>query len=131
MNHLESLYKNNQNENIYNKLESKDDSLKLKKKCVSSFNFQSQSNNEFEKCDLKINFKLLDNFLHEYKEKNNPKKYEFIENNFFTKNNNNEYVIKNKEFPLKIQIPFDILDNHPIFIVEKINDKNNNCNIII
>ena len=32
MNHLESLYINNQNEKINNKLQSKKDSLKMKKK---------------------------------------------------------------------------------------------------
>ena len=131
MNHLESLYENNQNENFNNKLESNEDFFKLKKKSISSFNFHLHSNNEIEKSNLKNNFKILDNFLHEYNDKNNQKKHEFKENNIITKNINNKYVMENKESPLKIQIPFDILDNHPLFIVKKINDKNNNCNIII
>ena len=45
MNHLESLYENNQNENFNNKLESKEDFFKLKKKSISSFNFHLHSNN--------------------------------------------------------------------------------------
>ena len=131
MNHLESLYINNQNEKINNKLQSIKDSLKMKKKYESPSNIQLNSNKELEESNFNINFKLLDNVLYQFKENKNQKKNDFKENNNLNKNINNEYVIKNKESPLKIQIPFDILDNHPIFIVEKINDKNNNCNIII
>ena len=131
MNHLESLYINNQNEKINNKLQSKKDSLKMKKKYESPSSIQLNSNKELEESNFNINFKLLDNVLYQFKENKNQKKNDFKENNNLNKNINNEYVIKNKESPLKIQIPFDILDNHPIFIVEKINDKNNNCNIII
>ena len=81
---------------------------------------EAKINNDILKDNNQKKF-ITTNFINE----NISEKNSYFKNNFFSKDNlmgNN----KNKESSLKIQIPFDVMDNHPVFFVQRTNDKNKN-----
>ena len=148
MNVFGSLSINSKNENcIINKSDSKHESLKIKLQSSPIKNSANSELNEInknnlEKSNLKINFEILDNKLNNNVIKSQKNIIKIKEKNNIYSNNGSQLnnVIekntkKNQESNLKIKIPFDVLDNHPLFLVKRVNEKNKNCklkfNIII
>lgn len=149
MNVFGSLSINSKNENsIINKSDSKHESLKIKLqsspiKNSANSELNEINNNNLEKSNLKINFELLNNNINNNDVKNQKniiinsqnqeKKNISLNNNCninYSQSNNIPVnnIINNQESSLKIKIPFDIFDNHPIFLVQRIDEKNKNCN---
>ena len=148
MNVFGSLSINSKTENcIINKSDSKHESLKIKLQSSPIKNSGNSELNEInknnlEKSNLKINFEILDNKLNNNVIKSQKNIIKIKEKNNIYSNNGSQLnnVIekntkKNQESNLKIKIPFDVLDNHPLFLVKRVNEKNKNCklkfNIII
>ena len=150
MNFFDSSFINSPKENYFvNKLDSKNECIKIKlqNSTIGNFNnYQVCSNdsyNNLEKSNLKINFELLNNNINNNDVKNQKniiinsqnqeKKNISLNNNCninYSQSNNIPVnnIINNQESSLKIKIPFDIFDNHPIFLVQRIDEKNKNCN---
>ena len=143
MNVFGSLSINSKNENcIVNKSDSKHESLKIKLqsspiKNSANSELNEINNNNLEKSNLKINFEILDNKLNNNVIKSQKNIIKIKEKNNIYSNNGSQLnnVIekntkKNQESNLKIKIPFDVLDNHPLFLVKRVNEKNKNCKLI-
>ena len=149
MNFFDSSFINSPKENYFvNKLDSKNECIKIKLQNSTNGNFNNyqvcsnDSYNNLEKSNLKINFEILDNKLNNNVIKSQKNIIKIKEKNNIYSNNGSQLnnVIekntkKNQESNLKIKIPFDVLDNHPLFLVKRVNEKNKNCklkfNIII
>ena len=140
MNVFGSLSINSKTENcIINKSDSKHESLKIKLQSSPIKNSGNSELNEInknnlEKSNLKINFEILDNKLNNNVIKSQKNIIKIKEKNNIYSNNGSQLnnVIekntkKNQESNLKIKIPIDVLDNHPLFLVKRVNEKNKNC----
>ena len=123
MNISKSLFENSEKEKLDNKLEIITNSSELKKQkaklIINSYN-NSSHNIISQNNENKININNIYN-NNNYQEENNKLSNDDI-------NDNN--IINNKVSPLKIKIPYEIMDNHPIFLVQRIEEKNKNCNNI-
>ena len=122
MNISKSLFLNTGNEKMdNNKLGIINNSLEIKnqktKLIINSYN-NSLYNIISEKNENKKNSNNIYN-NNNYEE----------ENKLSNDNLNENIIINNKVSPLKIKIPYDIMDNHPIFFVKRIEEKNKKCNI--
>lgn len=124
MNFSKSLFLSTGNEKLdNNKLDNMNNSLELKnqktKLIINSYNNSLYNiiseNNENKKNSNKIY---------------NNNNYE-EENKLSNDNLNENNIINNNVSSLKIKIPYEIMDNHPIFFVQRIEEKNKNCNDII
>ncbi len=126
MNFSESLMLNNENNNFINsKNDSKENSIKINKGkpllLENSNKIRIISNDELNESNLKFNFEIIEeNKTLNIKNNNNS-----FDNNINEKKEINK--IKNNQSSLKIQIPLDVMDNHPIFIIQRINENNKNC----
>jgi hypothetical protein len=126
MNFSESLLLNNENNNFINsKNDSKENSIKINKGkpllLENSNKIRIISNDELNESNLKFNFEIIEeNKTLNIKNNNNS-----FDNNINEKKEINK--IKNNQSSLKIQIPLDVMDNHPIFIIQRINENNKNC----
>jgi hypothetical protein len=143
MNVFGSLSINSKTENcIINKSDSKHESFKIKLQSSPIKNSGNSELNEInknnlEKSNLKINFEILDNKLNNNVIKSQKNIIKIKEKNNIYSNNGSQLnnVIekntkKNQESNLKIKIPIDVLDNHPLFLVKRVNEKNKNCKLI-
>jgi len=111
MNISNSLFLNSGNKNFNNnELEIKPDFYKLSKK------------------KSKLNNNSYINSKNNTMEENN----EILQNNNSINNDNNKNgnnIINNSSSSLKIKIPFEVMDSHPIFLVKRMDEKNKNCKI--
>lgn len=126
MNFSESLILNNENNNFINsKNDSKDNSIKINKGkpllLENSNKIRIISNDELNESNLKFNFEII--------EENKAINIKNNNNSFDTIINEKKEInkIKNNQSSLKIQIPLDVMDNHPIFFIQRINENNKNC----
>ena len=123
MNFSKSLFLSTGNEKLdNNKLDNMNNSLELKnqktKLIINSYN-NSLYNIIPQNNENKKNSNNIYNINNNYEE----------ENKLSNDNLNENIIINNKVSPLKIKIPYDIMDNHPIFFVKRIEEKNKKCNI--
>lgn len=129
----------------FSKFEDKNNLISFKKNKNLSMNSKLISFDTFlniENSDFKMNccFENIMNENHELKKQENIKIYnpnniyntpqKNLKKNLINENKSNkkkQFLTKLKQSPLKIQSPFGIIDNRPLFYVRKVIDNNNNC----
>lgn len=129
----------------FSKFEDKNNLISFKKNKNLSMNSKLISFDTFlniENSDFKMNccFEKIMNENHDLKKQENIKIYnpnniyntpqKNLKKNLINENKSNkkkQFLTKLKQSPLKIQSPFGIIDNRPLFYVRKVIDNNNNC----
>ena len=129
----------------FSKFEDKNNLISFKKNKNLSMNSKLISFDTFlniENSDFKMNccFEKIMNENHDLKKQENIKIYNSnniyntpqknLKKNLINENKSNkkkQFLTKLKQSPLKIQSPFGIIDNRPLFYVRKVIDNNNNC----
>lgn len=129
----------------FSKFEDKNNLISFKKNKNLSMNSKLISFDTFlniENSDFKMNccFENIMNENHDLKKQENIKIYNSnniyntpqknLKKNLINENKSNkkkQFLTKLKQSPLKIQSPFGIIDNRPLFYVRKVIDNNNKC----
>ena len=129
----------------FSKFEDKNNLISFKKNKNLSMNSKLILFDTFlniESSDFKMNccFEKIMNENHDLKKQENIKIYnqnniyntpqKNLKKNLINENKSNkkkQFLTKLKQSPLKIQSPFGIIDNRPLFYVRKVIDNNNKC----